>query len=226
MIRVAVVEDEESLATMIQLNLEMEGFDVTHFNNGLDAYSGLREGRLFDLYVLDVMLPGMNGVDLCKKIRQVSSAPILFLSAKGTTSDRIEGLKAGGNDYLPKPFDLEELLLRVRILTNSKKAHTEDELTFGPWVVNYRSFEARNSVDGTLIQLTRKEVDLLRLFQENEGEVIPRTEILDNVWGKDQYPTTRTVDNFILQLRKYFEENPREPAHFHSIRGVGYRFTR
>jgi two-component system alkaline phosphatase synthesis response regulator PhoP len=166
----------------------------------------------------------MDGVTLCKNIRKNSNVPVLFLSAKGTTVDRIEGLKAGGNDYLPKPFDLEELILRVQVLTQGVQEELS-ELMIGENTVNLKTYEVTNT-EGETIGLSKKEVAMLKLFYEREGEVVSRTEILDKIWGKDQFPTTRTIDNFILNLRKKFEENPREPRYFHSVRGVGYKFTK
>lgn len=222
--RICLVEDEESLVEMIALNLELEGYMLTHFANGSDAFADLENGSSYDLYILDVMLPGMDGVTLCKNIRKNSNVPVLFLSAKGTTVDRIEGLKAGGNDYLPKPFDLEELILRVQVLTQGVQEELS-ELMIGENTVNLKTYEVTNT-EGETIGLSKKEVAMLKLFFEREGEVVSRTEILDKIWGKDQFPTTRTIDNFILNLRKKFEENPREPRYFHSVRGVGYKFTK
>jgi two-component system alkaline phosphatase synthesis response regulator PhoP len=222
--RICLVEDEESLVEMIALNLELEGYMLTHFANGSDAFVDLENGSNYDLYILDVMLPGMDGVNLCKNIRKNSNVPVLFLSAKGTTVDRIEGLKAGGNDYLPKPFDLEELILRVQVLTQGVQEELS-ELMIGENTVNLKTYEVTNT-EGETIGLSKKEVAMLKLFYEREGEVVSRTEILDKIWGKDQFPTTRTIDNFILNLRKKFEENPREPRYFHSVRGVGYKFTK
>lgn len=222
--RIVVVEDEESIAEMLSLNLNLEGYHVEVFNSGSTALAFVETKPNVDLFVLDVMLPGVSGIDLCKAIRKSSDAPVLFLSAKGTTTDRIDGLKAGGNDYLPKPFDLEELLLRVHVLVQGTKAE-EEVLRIGKSEVNTKTFEGRDK-DGAEIHLSKKEIDLLRLFFQEEGQVVSRTDILDKVWGQDQYPTTRTIDNFILQFRKYFEENPREPRYFHSIRGVGYKFTK
>lgn len=217
--RICLVEDEKSLAEMIQLNLELEGFEVTTFDNGREAKDHFSKELGYELFILDVMLPHVNGIDLCKQIREQSNAPVLFLSAKGTTSDRIQGLKAGANDYLPKPFDLEELLLRVAVLTHHQ---TEDTAQIGQWEINFKTYSITN---GTETQsLTKKEVALIQLFLEREGEVVSRSEILDRVWGKDQFPTTRTIDNFILNFRKIFEEDPKNPIHFVSIRGVGYRF--
>ncbi len=216
---ICLVEDEMSLAEMIQLNLEMEGFEVKHFDDGKLAQLHFATNVEYDLFILDVMLPHVNGVELCKQIRQQTSVPILFLSAKGTTSDRIEGLKAGANDYLPKPFDLEELLLRVAVLTN----HLNDETAkIGAWEINFKTYSISNGTENQ--PLTKKEVALIQLFLEREGEVVSRSEILDRVWGKDQFPTTRTIDNFILNFRKIFEDDPKVPVHFLSVRGVGYRF--
>ncbi len=221
---ICVVEDEESLAEMIGLNLGLEGYKVQVISSGGEAAGLIRSGLDCDLFILDVMLPEVNGIDLCKMIRERSDTPVLFLSAKGTTGDRIEGFKAGGNDYLPKPFDLEELLLRVQVLTQGVRAD-EELLRIGTSTVNVKTFEAVDK-KGAVVALTKKEVELLRLFFKHEGEVVSRTTILDHVWGQDQYPTTRTIDNFILHFRKLFEDNPREPKHFLSIRGVGYKFTK
>ncbi len=218
--RICLVEDEASLAEMIQLNLELEGFEVKSFDNGRLASEHFSEQLDYDLFILDVMLPHVNGIDLCKQIRSRSNAPVLFLSAKGTTTDRIHGLKAGANDYLPKPFNLEELLLRVAVLTQHQ---SEDDAKIGEWEINFKMYTISN---GTETQsLTKKEVALIQLFIEREGEVVSRSEILDRVWGKDQFPTTRTIDNFILNFRKIFEKDPKHPEHFISVRGVGYRFN-
>lgn len=217
--RICLVEDEASLAEMIQLNLEMEGFDVTAFSDGKVAQAHFSSELNYDLFILDVMLPHVNGIDLCKQVRAQSTAPILFLSAKGTTVDRIQGLKAGANDYLAKPFDLEELLLRVAVLTHHQ---SEETAQIGGWEINFKTYSITKGSEHQ--SLSKKEVALIQLFLEREGEVVSRSEILDRVWGKDQFPTTRTIDNFILNFRKIFEEDPKNPAHFLSIRGVGYRF--
>ena len=225
MMNICVVEDELSLAEMIQLNLELEGYSVTHFSNGNEANEALQKSK-FDLIILDVMLPEISGIDICKNIRLFSDVPVLFLSAKGTTSDRIEGLKVGANDYLPKPFDLEELLLRVAVLLNVKVLKEEEEnVSIGNHIVDLKSYTVINQKNKEELALSKKEIELIRLFKDKEGQVISRTEILDKVWGKDQFPTSRTIDNYILHFRKIFEENPKEPVFFHSIRGVGYKFT-
>lgn len=225
MYSVCVVEDEDALADMIRLNLELENCKVDVIADGAEALEIFKRPFDYDLILLDVMLPNVSGVDLCRVIRKTSPVPILFLSAKGTTSDRIEGLKAGGNDYLPKPFDLEELLLRVAVLLNASTRGGEPEfMEIGAMKVDFKTFEVQK--DGVeVVTLSKKEIALLQLFQQKEGEVISRTEILDKIWGKDQFPTTRTIDNFILHFRKLFEENPKDPQYFHSIRGVGYKYT-
>ena len=224
--KICVVEDENSIAEMVRFNLEMESYEVELIQDGAEALELFKRNFEFDLIILDVMLPNVSGVDLCRLIRQTSQVPILFLSAKGTTADRIEGLKAGGNDYLPKPFDLEELLLRIAILLNTIPKSTEEIVTIGRCEVNFKTFLVVNEETEDEITLSKKEVALLQLFYSKAGEVISRPEILDKVWGKDQFPTTRTIDNFILHFRKIFETNPKEPNHFHSVRGVGYKFLR
>ena len=225
-ITICLVEDEQSLIEMIQFNLELDGYDVFAIRDG-----GLAKGHFelkidYDLFILDVMLPRISGLDLCKIIREKSQAPILFLSAKGTTQDRIEGLKIGANDYLPKPFDLEELILKVKILTKKEGEQKDFLLQVGELEVDFNTFEVR-SLENEIVHLfSKREIDLLKLFQEKEGKVVSRDEILDRVWGKDSYPTARTIDNYILVFRKVFEKNPRKPQFFHSIRSVGYKFTK
>lgn len=226
MAKICVVEDEDSIAEMVRLNLEMESNEVELVQDGAEALELFKRDFDFDLIILDVMLPNVSGVDLCRLIRHTSQVPVLFLSAKGTTADRVEGLKAGGNDYLPKPFDLEELLLRVAILLNTIPKSTEEIVKIGSCEVNFKTFLVVNEETQEEIMLSKKEVALLQLFYSKAGEVISRSEILDKVWGKDQFPTTRTIDNFILHFRKIFEMNPKEPNYFHSIRGVGYKFLR
>ena len=170
------------------------------------------------------MLPHVNGIELCRIIRLNSNVPVLFLSAKGATSDRIEGLKAGGNDYLPKPFDLEEMLLRVAALLPEEKVK-KDVVQIGEQKVDFKSFEVIHLETGNVVRLSKKEIALIQLFIEKEGEVIARNEILDKIWGENHFPTTRTIDNYILNFRKIFEKDPKNPQFFHSVRGVGYKFS-
>ena len=222
---VCLVEDEENLIQLIKLNLELEGFKVSCFNSGEKASNHFSENFAYDLIILDVMLPEVSGFTLCEIIRKKSSVPILFLSAKGTTQDRIQGLKLGANDYLPKPFNLEELLLRVSVLTNNKSGSELLEYKISNKRIDFQSFVVKNEFGESTFEFSKKEMSLLEFFIKHEGRVVSRDELLDNVWGTDQFPTSRTIDNFILTFRKLFEENPKEPKHFHSIRGVGYKFT-
>jgi len=225
-ITICLVEDEQSLIEMIQFNLELDGYDVFAIRDGGFAKEYFELKIDYDLFILDVMLPGISGLDLCKIIREKSQAPILFLSAKGTTQDRIEGLKIGANDYLPKPFDLEELILKVKILTKKEGEQKDFLLQVGELEVDFNTFEVR-SLENEIVHLfSKREIELLKLFQEKEGKVVSRDEILDRVWGKDSYPTARTIDNYILVFRKIFEKNARKPQFFHSIRSVGYKFTK
>lgn len=224
---ILLVEDEEHLLKTIQLNLEMEGYNVLPANSGTEALKIFRK-QLFDLIVLDVMLPEMNGYDVCEEIRKENSqVPILFLTAKGSSDDKVKGLKLGADDYLGKPFNLEELLLRVQILL--KRNSTNNTLLppvfrFGINEINFSTYEIKGA-NQLKTEITKREIALLKLLIERKGLVVSREDILDIVWGTDVYPSSRTIDNYILAFRKYFEENPKEPKHFHSIRGVGYKFT-
>jgi len=224
--RIYLVEDEVILLDSIKLNLEYDGYDVVGIKSGTEAFDNAKELGESDLVILDVMLPGYNGIQVCKEIRKFSDVPILFLSAKGTTPDRVVGLKAGGNDYLPKPFDLEELLLRVKILLAIQlKTTAQNIFTIGSKTINFQTFEVCDSQENNILTFSKREVDLLQLFSVNVGRVISRDEILDTIWGMDKFPTPRTIDNYILTFRKVFEIDPKEPQHFHSIRGVGYKLT-
>jgi two-component system alkaline phosphatase synthesis response regulator PhoP len=227
MSRILLVEDEEHLADAILLNLELENHQVVWVNNGKKALDAFKSER-FDLILLDVMLPEIDGFTVCETIRlENGQIPILMMTAKGASSDRINGLKIGADDYLVKPFDLEELLLRVNKLLKRSIETTKEELqnySIGKCNVDFKSFEITDTKNEKQI-LSKKEIMLLKLLIEKEGHVVSRQEILEKVWGYDVYPSTRTIDNFILAYRKYFETNPKEPKHFHSVRGVGYKFT-
>ena len=229
MVKICLIEDEKSLSDLIQMNLEMEGYEVTSIQNGRVAFDLSKKMDSYQLIILDVMLPEVSGLDICKEVRKHSAVPILFLSAKGTTEDRIAGLKLGGNDYLSKPFDLEELLLRVHNLTIKPTLFNlkgPSVLNIGSKEVNFETFEVKDLVTNVVFTLSKKEIELLRFFSEKENIVISRDEILDRIWGEDQFPTSRTIDNYILSFRKLFENDPKSPEYFHSIRAVGYKFTR
>ncbi len=226
---ILLVEDEENLQDALRLNFEMEGYEVTSVYDGAQALKKVHN-EYFDLIVLDVMIPEIDGITVCENIRLFNSdIPILILSAKNSSTDRVVGLQKGADDYLTKPFDLTELLLRVKKLINkskliSTKAPITETYNFGKNNINFKGLECTTKM-GQKIALTKKEVMLLKLLIENRNEVVPREKILQAVWGYNVYPTTRTVDNFILSFRKYFEEDSRNPKYFHSIRGIGYKFT-
>lgn len=224
--RILFVEDEENIREIVKLNLELEEHEVLTTSNGRDALKLFQEQH-FDLVLLDIMLPEINGLEICEQIRLTNrEVPIIFLTAKDAAPDRITGLKKGADDYLTKPFHLEELLLRINnlIRRSSKSAENSQEIyNFGSNSINFRTFEAEGK-QGRFV-MTRKEAMLLKLLVDRKNEVVSRNQILQYVWGYDVYPSTRTIDNFILSFRKYFEEDPRNPIFFHSIRGIGYKFT-
>ncbi len=225
--RILLVEDEESIREGLKMNLDLEGYEVVACDNGIDALKAFKEQR-FNLIILDIMLPEMDGLHVCEQIRlDNSSIPILFLTAKDSTQDKIFGLKKGADDYLTKPFNLEEFLLRVRVLIRRglppKVREQLNTYKFGNNEVNFITYKAICNKGEK--NLTKKEAKLLKLLIERENEVVSREEILQFVWGYDVYPSTRTIDNFILAFRKYFEANPKQPQFFHSVRGVGYKFT-
>ncbi len=226
--RICLVEDENSIADLVAMNLELEGFKVEVFRHGSEALINIHTLSQSDLVILDVMLPEVSGLELCNRIRSFSQVPILFLSARGTTEDKIIGLKIGGNDYLSKPFDLEELLLRVRVLTQSrpeKAIQSPENMIIGDYLVDFNTFEVKTIGGEYISALSKREIELLKMFAEQSGKVISRDDILDRIWGTDQYPTSRTIDNYILNFRKLFEVDPKSPRYFHSIRAVGYKFT-
>lgn len=225
--RILLVEDEDSIRDLLRLNLELEGYEVVSTANGRKALD-LVEGQHFDLLLLDVMLPDVDGFTLTEQVRLThAEVPILLLTAKDTAQDRVTGLKKGADDYLTKPFNLEELLLRVsKLLRRSQRVKGEavDVFEFGNNRVNFETFEA-TTWDGKELVLTKKEAMLLKLLVERKNEVVSRHQILQAVWGYDVYPSTRTIDNFILAYRKYFEQDAKTPRFFHSIRGIGYKLT-
>jgi two-component system, OmpR family, alkaline phosphatase synthesis response regulator PhoP len=225
-----IAEDEESLREGLKLNLELEGYEVTTVDNGPAVIKTVKN-EYFDLIILDIMLPEMDGITVCETIRmQHNDVPILFLSARNSGADRVEGLKKGGDDYLTKPFNLEELLLRVdKLITKNKKIKEPqavgDVYEFDGCKINFAAHECTDK-NNKVQELSKKEAALLKLLVEHEGEVVSRDQILQIVWGYNVYPTTRTIDNFILNFRKFFERDSRNPKHFHSIRGIGYKFTK
>ncbi|WP_026750902.1 MULTISPECIES: response regulator transcription factor [unclassified Sediminibacterium] len=226
---ILIVEDELNLHEALKLNLEMEGYEVTSAFDGNEALKKV-ENAYFDLIIMDIMLPELDGISVTESIRvHNNEVPILMLSAKNTPADKVLGLKKGADDYLTKPFNLDELLIRVsKLIEKNKRLQVKesigDQYKFGN---NLIDFKAQDAVtwNGQHVDLSKKEAMLLKLLIENKGEVVTREKILQVVWGYNVYPTTRTIDNFILSFRKYFEEDSRNPVYFHSVRGVGYKYT-
>ncbi len=226
--QILIVEDEESLREALKLNLELEGYSVTAVDDGKKAIKTFKE-EYFDCIILDIMLPEFDGIFVCETIRlQNDTVPILFLSAKNTGEDKILGLKKGADDYMTKPFNLEELLLRIEklIIRNQSTDRRTSEISifkFGKCEINFKEL---NCIDIHQKQhtLTKKETQFLKLLIDNKNNVVSREQILKMVWGYNVFPTTRTIDNFITTFRKYFEEDPKNPNYFISVRGVGYKF--
>ena len=208
------------------MNLELEGYEIIPVASGKDVIKTY-SNQHFDLILLDIMLPEVNGLQLCEQIRLMNSeVPIIFLTAKDSGMDKINGLKKGADDYITKPFHLEELYLRIQnLLKRSQKnsAGNLDEFSFGNNHINFKTLET--TCKQGEVKLTKKEAMLLKLLIERRGEIVSRQQILQSVWGYDVYPSTRTIDNFILAFRKYFEDDPKNPVYIHSVRGIGYQFT-
>jgi len=229
-IQVLVVEDDPHLAAGVLENLRAEGYAVAGAPDGEQALAWLA-AHTCELIVLDVMLPGIDGFELCGRLRaQGNNTPVLFLTARGDPADRVRGLEAGGDDYLAKPFHLQEFLLRVRAIVrrwdwyrSASATEATAVLRFGGNEVDFRAFRARGW-NGEAHELTEKEAMILKVLAEQAGQIVSREDLLEKVWGYDVFPSTRTVDNFILRLRKRFERDPANPRHFLTVWGVGYRF--
>lgn len=222
--KILLVEDETSLADLIRLNLSIEGYEVIHTENGKKAIELFKQ-KSPGLVILDVMLPELNGIEVCKQLKKLRpEVPVLFLSAKSSGNDRIEGLKSGADDYLTKPFNLEELLLRVQILSKRFTGGKEDVYHFKGFEINFSSFEVHLK-NGEKVEMSNREIHLLKLLISLENQVVSRNDIILKLWTPDENPSARTIDNYILNFRKLFEEDSKQPKHFHSIRGIGYKFT-
>lgn len=225
---ILIVEDEAALAAVLSDVLEDEGYTTTiatDGNSALESWQDLDPA----LVILDVMLPNTDGYEVCRRMRVLGfETPVLYLSAKGELADRLTGLEAGGDDYLPKPFDLTELLLRVQALLKRRTWLPPTPPTtgfrFGKFIVDYQAMTVQAGNE-TVVPIGEKELLMFKLFAERPGQAINRNEILDTVWGDNQFPSTRTVDNFVVRLRKIFEDDPTNPAYFHTVWGVGYKFT-
>jgi two-component system alkaline phosphatase synthesis response regulator PhoP len=225
---ILIIDDEEHLADALAHNLQFEGFSTT---NAYDGEEGLRLARTmqFDLVLLDIMMPKLDGLEVCQRLRATGSrVPILFLTAKAADADRLLGLKVGADDYIAKPFLLEELILRIHGIFRRQEWYSsspdeQEVFRFGENEVNFLTYEAKTG--DRVASLTEKECMLMKLLVERRNQVVSREEILERVWGYRFSTSSRTIDNFIVRLRRYFESDPKDPQYIHSVRGVGYRFT-
>ncbi|MBT9557535.1 MAG: response regulator transcription factor [Myxococcales bacterium] len=229
--RLLVVEDEANIAAGLKLNLELEGFEVEVVRTAREAAGKLLDVDGYDAIVLDVMLPDFDGFELCRRLRAAGNhIPVIMLTARSSAEDRVTGLEAGADDYLVKPFALKELLARVRSALRRRAWERQREapppntrtLAFGDALIDFDTHIV--TVRGERLTLTQLELDLIAYFAQNPGRVITRSELLERVWKLRNYPNTRTVDNFLVRLRRYFEKNPAEPTHFLAHRGAGYQF--
>lgn len=225
--RILLVEDEESLAIGLEYNLVEEGYTVDWAKDGREALK-LFESQKFDLIILDVMLPYFDGFEIAERVRNTDSQmPILILTARTATGDRIKGLELGADDYITKPFHLKELLLRVKGMLKRKAWYqkvTSDEpiYNFGKNEINFENLSCKNNREK--FKLTPQEAMVIRYLIQHEGKIVSRKELLENVWHMNPEVETRTVDNFIVRLRKYFEPDPSNPVYIKSVRGAGYVF--
>ena len=223
--KVLVIEDDAAILRGLADNLVHEGYEVLTAGNGETGYT-LQKSHKPDLIILDLMLPRISGLELCRKFRSEGvETPILMLTARSEESDRVLGLDLGADDYVTKPFSLRELMARVRALLRRihSAADLPDELRFADVDVDFRRYVARRA--GKLVEMTRKEFATLRILAARAGEVVTREELLNEVWGYEAYPVSRTVDNHIAGLRAKLEEDPARPVHIRTVHGVGYKFV-
>ncbi|MCB1053948.1 MAG: response regulator transcription factor [Acidobacteria bacterium] len=232
--QILVVEDEEAIAHGLKFNLERKQYRVDVVGDGREALERTAE-RKYDLILLDVRLPGLDGFEVCSELRRRQDfTPVLMLTARSQPDDVVYGLKSGADDYVTKPFELGELLARVEVLLRrrqwSKTATGEAErgtaggrFEFGPFWVDFETWQAKTL--GGVVELSRKELSVMKVFAERPNQVISRRELLAEVWDLPNHPNTRVVDNVIVALRKAFEDNAWRPRHIHNVRGVGYRFV-
>lgn len=225
--KVLIIEDDLAIIRGLKDNLEYEKYEVLTATDGEQGYCLIQEKKP-DLIILDLMLPKMSGYELCRKVRDEGiTIPILMLTARGEEMDRVIGLDLGADDYVTKPFSVAELLARIRVIfrriQKSKFGDLPNELSFDDVFIDFRRFEARKA--DKILELSRKEFGVLRLLAARAGEVVTRDELLDEVWGYDQYPTTRTVDNHVALLRSKIEDDPSKPRHLLTIHGVGYKIV-
>lgn len=229
MARLLVVDDEPSMRMGLKDNLEFESFEVEMAMNGQEALHKIQQ-QTFDLIILDVMMPKMSGLDVCKTMRQQGNqTPVIFLTAKGEEIDKVLGLEIGGDDYITKPFSLRELVARVHAILRRQTNHAANipnikQETLGRLTVDFEHYTAL--CDGQPIKMTHKEYEIIRYLLQNANQVVSRFNLLEDVWGYQSQPTTRTVDNFILKLRQRIEDNPNDPRYILTVHGVGYKLVK
>ena len=227
--RILLVEDEKHIAQGIIFNLELEGFLITHAETGATAMDAF-DRQSFELVILDLMLPDSHGFDLCREMRKTQpQLPILMLTALGEEQDRVNGLKEGADDYLTKPFSLDEFLLRIHGMLRRSAWYQPSQIKTEDYQFGNNLIDLNNLAAATTkgkIRMTELEGRMLAVFFSNEGETLTRATLLKSVWGMAEDTETRTLDNFIVRIRKYFEEDPANPKHFLTVRGRGYRFVR
>jgi DNA-binding response OmpR family regulator len=223
--KILVIEDDISILRGLKDNLEYEGYVVITETNGEKGLQ-LALNKKSDLILLDIMLPGMNGYEICRKLKKEKpELPIIMITARGSEMDKVSGLDTGADDYVTKPFSIPELMARIRAVLRRTSADIviPDEYCFGNIKLDFKKFKAfRGKME---IKLSSKEFAILEYFIRHEGEAVHRHDLLSEVWGYEAMPTTRTIDNFILDLRKKLEENPSKPRHIESVRDIGYRFN-
>lgn len=222
--RILIVEDEPNMRLGLKDNLEFEGYEVTLADNGIDGFRLIADNN-FDLILMDVMMPGMSGLDVCRKTREKGiETPILLLTAKSEEMDKVLGLELGADDYVTKPFGLRELLARIRaILRRRSLSNTSGSkpLRIGKLLVNFETYTAE--VGGSPVRMSHKEFEILNYLNQHKNEVVSRYELLEKVWGYDESPTTRTVDNFMVKLRQKVETDPNDPRIILTVHGTGYK---
>jgi DNA-binding response OmpR family regulator len=226
MAKILLVEDDPAIRLAIAESLAAENYTVDEVNNATEAFKKVTNEN-YDLILLDLILPDMDGIELCKKLRDEDiRVPIIMVTSRKDEIDKIIGLEIGADDYITKPFSMRELLARMKALLRrvSFDIGKLSKYSFGNISVDFKKFEALKN--GKLIKLSATEYRVLHYFIQHEGEVISRDRFLDDVWGYDSFPTTRTVDNFILSLRKKIEDNPSEPKHLITVHKIGYKFSK
>jgi DNA-binding response OmpR family regulator len=225
--RILLIEDDPAIQKGLKISLEEEHYDVITTSDGMDGYQ-MALKKYFDLIILDLMLPGKNGQEICRELRSSGNkTPIIMLTSRQEESDKVLGLELGADDYVTKPFSVRELLARIKALlrrTVPEEKKDQDGVSFGSVEIHFKKQEATKNSHP--IKLSVKEFKILRFFIDHEQEVISRDQLLDQVWGYDIFPTTRTVDTFILNLRKKIEDDPAHPKHLITIHGAGYKFVK